>query len=46
MSETEKAIKALEAAGRKAERAGIGVKIIYTVTNEDGSTITYRKGDN
>lgn len=44
--ENEKAVKALEAAFRKAQRAGIAVKGIYTVTMEDGSTMTYRLGDN
>ncbi len=36
--EQEKALKALEAAYRKAQRAGIVVKGTYTVTLEDGST--------
>lgn len=44
--ETEKAVKALEAAFRKAQRAGIALKGVYTVTMEDDSTMTYRLGDN
>lgn len=43
--ETEKAVKALEAAFRKAQRAGIAIKGIYTVTLEDDSTMTYRLGE-
>lgn len=42
--ETTKAVKALEAAVRKCQRAGIAVKVTYTVTLEDGSTQTVRIG--
>lgn len=44
MTELEKAVKALEAAVRKANRNGIAVKVTYTVTNDDGSTQTYNLG--
>lgn len=37
-TQSEAAVKALEAAVRKANRAGIPVRLSYTVTNEDGST--------
>lgn len=40
--EVTKAVKALEAAVRKCNRAGISVKVTYTVTDEDGSTRTVR----
>lgn len=44
MTETQKAIKALEAAVRKCHRNGIAVKVTYTVTHEDGSTTTQTIG--
>lgn len=43
-TEVQKAIKALEAAVRKCNRAGIRVKVTYTLTNEDGSTQTVNLG--
>lgn len=44
--ETEKAVKALEAAVRKCRRAGMDVKVTYTLINEDGSTRSETIGDN
>lgn len=44
--EVQKAVKALEAAVRKANRNGISVRVTFTVPNEDGSTHTYDLGGN
>lgn len=40
--EADKALKALRAAVRKAERAGVAVKITVVIQNEDRSTTTLR----
>jgi hypothetical protein len=44
-TEVEKAVKALEAAIRKARRAGMDIKATYTRPNDDGSTHTEKIGD-
>lgn len=42
--EQTKALKALQAAIRKCQRAGIQTKVTYTAQHDDGATTTERLG--